>query len=157
MILIIACKGFIQLPVYKCGLFRRCHRLPVGPQQEADDLLSERTSAATRETGLLISHVCPHFFFPISLPFYSHLFFLYFLLYLLFLYLLSLALTKPPFCLSHVLGRVSLLQPALCHTNSVSLTSGPSLFVTHLLSSSAHSMTLLHCCPVKRSYYPGEK
>ena len=56
-------------------------------------------------------------------------------------------------CLS---GLVSLQQPALCPTSSVSLTLGPSLFVTHHLSSSAPSMTSLHCCPVKRSSYPGE-
>lgn len=51
----------------------------------------------------------------------------------------------------------SLQQPASCHTSSVSLTLGPSLSVTHPLSSSAPSTTLLHCCPVKRSSYPGEK
>lgn len=54
-------------------------------------------------------------------------------------------------------GPVSLRQPALCHTSSVSLTLGPSLSVTHPRSSSAPSMTSLHCCPVKRSSYPGEK
>lgn len=78
------------------------------------------------------------------------------LLFLLSFLLLSI---KPPFFSSplSVLGPVSSLQPALCHTNSVSLTLGPSLSVTHLLSSSAPSMTLLHCCPVKRSSYPGKK
>lgn len=53
-------------------------------------------------------------------------------------------------------GLVSLQQPALCHTSSVSSTSGPSLSVTPHLSSSAPSMTLLHCFPVKKSFYPGK-
>lgn len=40
-------------------LFRGRHRFPVGPQQEADDLLPERTSAAARKAGLLLGHVSP--------------------------------------------------------------------------------------------------
>lgn len=47
-------------------LFRRCYRLPVGPQQEADDLLFEWTSAAAGETGLLLGHVSPHTKSPLS-------------------------------------------------------------------------------------------
>lgn len=132
-------------------LFRRCHRLPVGPQQEADDLLSEWTSAAAGETGLLLGHVsrssfcsfCPPFFICIPLFF--------------FLYCSFLKLTPKfpsPLCLSDL---VSSPLPASCHTSSVSLTLGPSLSVTHLLSSSAPSTTSLHCCPVKRSSYPGKK
>lgn len=54
-------------------------------------------------------------------------------------------------------GLVSLQPPALCRTSSVSLTLGPNLSVTHLLSSSAPSMTLLHYNPVKRSSCPGEQ
>lgn len=51
-------------------LFRRCHRLSVRPQQEADDLLFERTSAATRETGVLINHVRTSYLFPFFVPFF---------------------------------------------------------------------------------------
>lgn len=55
------------------------------------------------------------------------------------------------------LGLVSLQPPALCHTSNVSSTLGPSLSVTHLLSSSAPSMILLLYNPVKRSSCPGEQ
>lgn len=148
-------------------LFRRCYRLPVGPQQEADDLLFEWTSAAARETGLLLGHVSPHTKSPLSsvnsytlshsLSFCPSLFpsFLHSFLYSSRFFLVSNdPLVFPsPLCLS---GLVSLQQPALCPTSSVSLTLGPSLFVTHRLSSSAPSTTSLHCCPVKRSSYPGE-
>lgn len=58
IMVIIAGQCFILLRLLV--LFRRCHWLPVGSQQEANDLLPERTSAASRETGLLISHVSPH-------------------------------------------------------------------------------------------------
>lgn len=47
-------------------LFRGRYWLPLGPQQEADDLLSERTSATTRKAGLLLGHVSvvKHFLAP---------------------------------------------------------------------------------------------
>lgn len=54
-------------------------------------------------------------------------------------------------------GLVSLQPPALCHTSNVSSTLGPNLSVTHLLSSSAPSMTSLLYNPVKRSSCPGEQ
>lgn len=135
-----------------CVLFRRCHRLPVGPQQEADDLLSERTSAAARETGLLLSHVSTD----THTQTHTHSHPLLVSAVLLFLHLFS---NEPLsfFYLCVWSGPVSLRQPALCHTSSVSLTLGPSLSVTHPPSSSAPSTTSLHCCPVKRSSYPGEK
>lgn len=50
----------------------------------------------------------------------------------------------------------SLQPPALCRTSSVSLTLGPNLSATHLLSSSAPSTTLRRCSPVRRSSSPGE-
>lgn len=145
-------------------LFRRCHRLPVGPQQEADDLLSEWTSAAARETGLLLGHVSSHtpvvamviLLHSLPSPFPPAT-------------LLFRAFPSPSFCSSvfsemnpfffpsPLSGPVSLRQPASCHTSSVSLTLGPSLSVTHLLSSSAPSTTSPHCCPAKRSSYPGKK
>lgn len=40
-------------------LFRGRDWFSVGPQQEADDLLPERTSAAARKAGLLLGHVSP--------------------------------------------------------------------------------------------------
>lgn len=82
-----------------CVLFRRCHRLPVGPQQEADDLLSEWTSASTRETGLLLRHVSPYAL-PHSLPFSlfsPSLSFLLSFLCVCFFFLLSVCLQMNPF------------------------------------------------------------
>lgn len=59
-------------------LFRGRDWFPVGPQQEADDLLPERTSAAARKAGLLLGHVSavqrlpvPPFFPVLSLVFRS--------------------------------------------------------------------------------------
>lgn len=126
-------------------LSRGRYRLPLGSQQEADDLLSERTPAATRKAGLLLGHVRAvqlRFFrrrvpqsCPVSLTSHCSRF-------------------RPLFAHS---GLGSLQPPALCHTNNVSSTLGPSLSVTHLPSSSAPSMTLLLYNPVKRSSCPGEQ
>lgn len=80
-----------------------------------------------------------------------------FLIFLFILFCVStFSLIYPRVFFPFVPGPASLRQPASCRTSSVSLTSGPSLSVTHLLSSSAPSMTLLHCCPVKRSSCPGK-
>lgn len=128
-------------------LFRGHDWFPVGPQQEADDLLPERTSAAARKAGLLLGHVSPasscssHFprFFlssfgpPGSVPLMEHVW--------------------PCLCRS---GLVSSQPPALCPTSSASSTSGPSLSATLRLSSSAPSTTLLRSNPAIRSSCPGE-
>lgn len=135
-------------PCCPCVLSRGRYRLPLGPQQEADDLLPERTSAATRKTGLLLGHVSAvkrRFFrwcVPPSCPRVSHA--------SLFPFLSSLPPPPPS-------GLGSSQPPALCHTSNVSSTLGPSLSVTPLLSSSAPSMTLLLYNPVKRSSCPGEQ
>lgn len=129
-------------------LFRGRYWLPSRPQQEADDLLSERTSATTRKAGLLLGHVSvvKHFLVPQLCS----------VLLCAFHTTSDCPSNGPRLGFLCPSGRVSSQPPALCHTSSVSLTLGPSLSVTHLLSSSAPSTTLLHCNPVKRSSCPGE-